>query len=256
MKKILFISAVLIAVLFSLTPSIPAFQFSMVSEAQEARIKEEFHFPVDTDFRLESIVESRSLFSKIDSHSLKTSIRDIVENTIMNDMKQDIDGDGDPEPQALILLGILFYSVIFWILFKIVSFILGDIGSFFGAIYNFFKSRIVNFLKLILGVIGTILNIIGGSFVLLYDLVVKIIQLIGGGIAILFNVVVTILISILSLGAGFVKIVINLIIFILFGIVKLIGFTWNTIGNVVELLFNIMLLIFQAIFPNFNGSGV
>ena len=272
MKKTLFISVLIIAVLFLLTPAIPAFQFSMVNEAQEMRIKEEYNLPLDMDFQLESLKESQSLFYKSDTQLLKTSIRNIVENVITNEMSKNLDGDGDPEPQALILLGIFVYTVIFWILFKIILFVLGDIGSFFGSIYNFFKSKIVNFFTIILGFIGTILNVIGGGFVLLYNLIVKIIeaigggivilinliikiiQAIGGGIGILFNLIVTILIALLTLGAGFVKMVINLIILILFGIVKIIGLTWNTIGNIVELFFNIMLLIFQAISPNFNGS--
>jgi hypothetical protein len=256
MKKTLFISVVLIAVLFLITPAIPAYQFSMVTEAQEDRMKEEFNLPIDADFRIESLKESNSLFFKSDTNELKTLIVNLISNLISNKLSQDLDGDGDPEPQALILLGILFYTIIFWILFKIVYFILSDIGSFYASIFNFFKSKIVNFFNLILGFIGTILNIIGGSMVLLYNLIVNTLNIIGGGIAVLFNLIVTILISIGTLGVGAVKIVINLIILILFGIVKLIGFTWNTIGNIIELIFNIMLLIFQAIFPNFNGSGV
>lgn len=256
MKKTLFISVVLIAVLFLLTPAIPAYQFSMVTEAQEDRIKEELNLPIDTDFQIESLKESRSLLFKSETKDLKTLIGNIISDVMLNEMSQDLDGDGDPEPQALILLGIFVYTVLIWIMLKIVLFVLGDIGSFFGSIFNFFKSKFVNFFTLILGVIGTTLNLIGGGVVLLINLIVKIIEVIGGGIGILFNLIVTILISILTLGAGFVKIVINLIILILFGIVKLIGLTWNTIGNIVELFFNIMLLIFQAIFPDFNRSGV
>lgn len=235
MKKTLFISVMIITFLFLLTPVIPAFQFSMVTEAQEEKLKEEFYLPFNGDFNLDTFIESTSLNFDSPVSFLKTLFKTFTTDQV-NDALSFGDDDGDVQQQALVFLGLLFYGLLFWILFKLILYVFMDVGSFFGLIVNHIKSKIINFFTFILSIIVGTFKFIGG--------------ILGGT----FNLIITVILSILAVGVGAVKLLINIVVFILFGIVKLVGLAWNTIGAVIGLFLDIILLIFRAIFPNINGA--
>jgi hypothetical protein len=226
----------LITLLFLLTPVIPAFQFSMVTEAQEEKFREEFHLPINGDFNLESLLDSNSLNFESLVSFLKTLFKTGVSGKLHDKLSSDGDDGGDVQQQALVFLGLLFYGLLFWILFKIILYVFLDVGSFFGLIVNHIKSKFVNFFTFILSIIVGTFNFIG--------------SILGGT----FNLIVTVILSILAVGVGAVKLLINLVVFILFGIVKLVGLAWNTIGAIIGLFLDIILLIFGAIFPSVNGA--
>lgn len=226
MKKKTLIITMLITALFLITPSIPANQFSIAAQDQKEYIQKQINIIYNNENQLESFSNIKSLINEIANSLTEESNYNINKGKFPHQIKSLLlQDDNNPQPQALLMLGLFIYGLLFWVLFKIVLFILGDIGTFLGSIKNNIKTRISNVFNRIFNFIRIILNII-----------------------------VTIILGVLGTFAGAIMLIIGVILFIVYAIIQLALLIWNVIGTTIGLLLQIIQLIFETIFPFINGN--
>ncbi|MDG6219339.1 MAG: hypothetical protein QCI00_07850, partial [Candidatus Thermoplasmatota archaeon] len=118
------------------------------------------------------------------------------------------------------IIGILFYGIILYIMFKIVLFILRDIGSIVRNFLYKLSSPLRNLLR-------GIATLIVYSFSILFKIFMGTTQILGQGLVLLGQA----------------------LIFIILSIIKLIQFGWQALGTFFMLIIQIFQLIIRTIFP-------
>lgn len=219
MKHLIVCSIVLLSIIFLITPSIPAIEFSLVRHANEkyyeTELLDEF-FPISLkNFKSDTIESYQSISTY--THLFENILDAFSSQNVIPKLDNE---NNEPHSQGLIIIGILFYGIILYIMFKIVLFILRDIGSIVRNFLYKLSSPLRNLLR-------GIATLIVYSFSILFKIFMGTTQILAQGLVLLGQA----------------------LIFIILSIIKLIQFGWQALGTFFMLIIQIFQLIIRTIFP-------
>lgn len=232
MNKRILIGLIISITILLLTPILPIVQFSSAEEANEKRLIKEvgtlFGQDLLKDIDIYDGDEQRYFIEVLSQLCEHVSIKDLLTTTTENN---------EDDPQALFFpfLGIFIYGFIAFVILKIIVIIFQYFGSIIRSIVNNIADRINNLIQFILDIITFILHLILTIIQGIFSLTLKTGELI-------ITLVATILSAILSV----ILFIINVIGSILMRI-------WQGIGTFMGLMLEILLLIYETIFPSVNA---